>query len=217
MKRIKIASLLLTFVICFTSISALATNDKHGMVTASALNVRSAPNTNSQVLGLLPYGSNLDLIEKINSWYKIAYNNQMAYVCADYIQICEKVTEEQLTSKKAQILETAKKHIGAPYVYGGSSPSGFDCSGFVMYVFSQHGITLPRTSYEQATVGTYVSRENLQPGDIVCFGTSSIGHVGIYVGDGKYIHSPRSGYTVCIDDVDNRTYNKFAYGRRILN
>ena len=217
MKKLKIASLLLTFVICFTSISAFAADGKYGMVTASALNVRSAPNTSSQILGRLPYGTNLDLGEKIDSWYKISYNNQVAYVCADYIQLREKGSTEQFTTKRAQIIATAKQFIGLPYIYGGSTPKGFDCSGFVMYVFAQHGISLPRTSYAQATVGTYVSRQDLQPGDIVCFGTSSIGHVGIYVGDGKYIHSPRTGRSICIEDLDNKYGNKFAYGRRVIN
>lgn len=216
MKNIKFAALVMTLLICISSVSAFAAEGKYGMVTATSLNVRSQPNTNSQILGTLPYGTNIELVEKVNSWYKISFQNKTAYVCSDYIRPTENSSPEQYTSKRTQIIETAKKYIGIPYVYGGSTPSGFDCSGFVMYVYKQCGITLPRTSYAQATVGTYVTRQNLQPGDIVCFGTSSIGHVGIYVGNGKYIHSPRTGRSICIEDIDNRYGNKFAYGRRVI-
>ncbi|MDD6308086.1 MAG: SH3 domain-containing C40 family peptidase [Clostridia bacterium] len=102
-----------------------------------------------------------------------------------------------------QIVSCAKNYIGVPYVWGGSSPSGFDCSGFVQYVYRQFGISLPRTTYSQVAMGRSVSRSELQPGDLVFF--RSAGHVGIYVGNETYIHAPQTGRTISIDNMAGRS------------
>lgn len=121
------------------------------------------------------------------------------------------------SNAKAQaILNTADLYIGVPYKWGGTSPSGFDCSGFVQYVYAQNGISLSRTTYTQCVEGTYVSKANLQPGDLVFFGSaSSPHHVGIYVGDGKYVHAPSTGDYVKYASLEYRS--DFCYGRRIIN
>ncbi|MFZ7130863.1 MAG: NlpC/P60 family protein [Eubacteriales bacterium] len=110
------------------------------------------------------------------------------------------------------IVATAKHYIGTPYRSGGSSPSGFDCSGFTSYVYKQYGINLPRTSGGQGGAGGYVSRSNLRPGDLVVFS----GHVGIYVGNNSFIHSPRPGKSVQISSL-NESYWRSTYrsGRRV--
>ena len=121
------------------------------------------------------------------------------------------------TSSKAQaILDTAAQYLGVPYLWGGTTPSGFDCSGFVQYVFKQNGINLTRTTYTQwDNDGVYVSRSELQPGDLVYFGSSSAPHhVGIYVGNGQYIHSPRTGDVVKYASLDSRS--DFCGGKRVL-
>ncbi|GAA0735196.1 NlpC/P60 family protein [Clostridium oceanicum] len=106
------------------------------------------------------------------------------------------------------IVSYARKFLGTPYVWGGTSPSGFDCSGFVQYVYKNcAGISLPRTTQAQINVGTPVSRSQLQPGDLVF---PSTGHVGIYVGNGQMIHSPHTGDVVKISSV-----YAFYAGRRI--
>ncbi len=96
------------------------------------------------------------------------------------------------------VLTNAKKYLGLPYLYGGTSPStGFDCSGFTQYVFAKAGISIPRVSYEQAAAGKAVPSSQLRPGDLVAF-YSPVSHVGIYLGDGTFIHSPKTGDVIKI-------------------
>ena len=123
------------------------------------------------------------------------------------------------SSKADQIIATAKKYIGVPYVWGGESPSGFDCSGLVQYVFQVHGIRLNRTTDTQYKHGTYVSKSNLKPGDLVFFQNTyraGISHVGIYIGNGKFIHAS-SSKGVTISDLSSSYYTAHYYGaRRVL-
>ena len=113
----------------------------------------------------------------------------------------------------AQVVQIAMQYIGAPYVWAGESPSGFDCSGLVTYVFRQVGISLPHYAAGQFRCGEPVARADLQPGDLVFFG-SSIHHVGIYVGDGNMIHAPYTGASVRINSMDRSDY---AGARRVYN
>lgn len=108
------------------------------------------------------------------------------------------------------VLAYASNYLGVPYVWGGTNPSGFDCSGFVQYVFAHFGISLPRVSQDQQNVGTYVSRENLQPGDLVFFGDPAH-HVGIYVGNGNMINAPHTGDVIKVQPLNP----DFTYGRRV--
>ncbi len=93
---------------------------------------------------------------------------------------------------------------GAPYAWGGSSPAGFDCSGFTRYVYGKLGIPLAHSSYDQWTSGWRVPRRDLQPGDLVFF--AGLGHVGIYIGDGKFVHAPHTGTVVSIDRLSGSWY-----------
>ena len=217
MKRTTIAALIMTIAVSFGTITAYADNDKIGTVTASGLNVRTEPSTQADILGLLPYGSSVQIHEQVGSWYKIDFMEQVAYIFGDYVAISEKKAQEEILSDRTALTEIAKLYIGTPYSYGGSSPSGFDCSGYVKYVYSKMGIDLPRTSGSQANAGTYVSPDELLPGDIVCFGYGSyIGHVGIYMGDGQFLHAPRRGTTVSYSDINGSYGGPLKYGRRII-
>ena len=109
------------------------------------------------------------------------------------------------------LVNSAKNFLGVPYVWGGTTPRGFDCSGLVQYVCRQNGISVPRVAASQRNVGTYVSRANLQPGDLVFFGNGGrITHVGIYVGNGNMIHAPQTGDVVKISSI-NSSYRVARY------
>ena len=117
----------------------------------------------------------------------------------------------------AAILAEAKKYLGTPYVFGGASPSGFDCSGFVYYVLKQLGFSPYRTPADQYKQGTSVSKDQLKPGDIVFFANtyaSGISHVGIYAGNGQFIHAPNSRSTVSYSDLTSGYWANHYYGAR---
>jgi cell wall-associated NlpC family hydrolase len=113
-----------------------------------------------------------------------------------------------------RIVAYAKRFRGTRYVYGGTSPrSGFDCSGFVRFVYAHFGIALPHSSYGDFDRGRRVSRSSLRPGDLVFF--DSVGHVGIYVGNGRFIHAPHSGSRVRIEQLGGWYSSRFVGARRI--
>ncbi len=119
------------------------------------------------------------------------------------------------TASGNQIVETAKKYLGVPYVWGGTTPSGFDCSGFVYYVLRSCGISASRTLATMYKQGAQVDKAQLQPGDVVFFQNtykSGISHVGIYVGDGQFIHSPHSGEVVSFANLYSDYYVNHYYG-----
>ncbi|PGP12006.1 peptidase [Bacillus cereus] len=125
------------------------------------------------------------------------------------------------SSKAEAIISTAKKYLGVPYVWGGTSPSGFDCSGFVYYVFRQHGINnLPRVSYDMFNVGTSVNKSDLRAGDLVYFKNTyreGISHVGIYIGDGQFIQASSGDEKVKISNLSGSYYiQHYAGAKRVF-
>jgi peptidoglycan DL-endopeptidase CwlO len=111
------------------------------------------------------------------------------------------------------VVGIAMQYLGVPYRWGGSSPSGFDCSGFVMYVYSKVGVSLPHNAAMQYSYGSPVSYANLAPGDIVFF--NGLGHNGIYIGGGQFIHSPHTGDVVKISSMSGWYSSTFVGGRRL--
>jgi cell wall-associated NlpC family hydrolase len=127
-------------------------------------------------------------------------------------------TTRKLASAKAamsqRVVAYAKRFIGVRYVYGGSSPrSGFDCSGFVRYVYAHFGVSLPHSSYAQFGDGRRVARRSLRPGDLVFF--DGVGHVGLYVGNGRFIHAPHSGTRVQVTSLAGWYSSRFSGARRL--
>jgi cell wall-associated NlpC family hydrolase len=118
-------------------------------------------------------------------------------------------------SRYGGVVGIAMGYLGVPYQWGGASPStGFDCSGFVMYVFAKVGMSLPHSSYAQYGYGVPVSRDQLQPGDLVFF--DGLGHVGIYIGGGEFIHAPHTGDVVKISSISGWYADTYVGARRIL-
>jgi cell wall-associated NlpC family hydrolase len=115
-------------------------------------------------------------------------------------------------SQYGGVVGIAMQYLGTPYVYGGASPGGFDCSGFVAYVYGQIGVSLPHYSGAQYGYGTAVPRDQLQPGDLVFF--DGLGHVGIYIGGGQFIHAPHTGDVVKISSLGESWYASTYVGAR---
>lgn len=227
MKKLIISLCAALFTASLLTISAFAANNQ-GVVIADVLNVRSQPQIADNVVGALYNGQKVDILANDGAWYQINYNSIPAYVHSDYILIrsAELTSRDGNNAEKRgtigeEVVEFAKQYIGTPYVYGGSSPSGFDCSGFVYYVYKNFGVTLNRVAADQSKNGYVVDRSELMPGDILLFSRTLDGyitHVGIYVGDNQFIHSPQTGKSVEIVSLSSGYYNYGYVGaRRIFN
>jgi len=116
-------------------------------------------------------------------------------------------------SAHGQAVAIAMQYLGTPYVWGGASPGGFDCSGLVMYVYGQLGVSLPHNAAMQYGVGVAVPRSALEPGDLVFF--DGLGHVGIYVGNGAFIHAPHTGDVVRVSSLSGYYSSAFVGARRV--
>lgn len=189
----------------------------YGRVNSDGVNVRSDASTDSSVLATIEEDAIVTVNGLVDGWYDVTceYGTE-GYIRSDFLDLTESSTSN------SDIAATAKQYLGTGYVYGGASPRGFDCSGFTMYVYSQHGYSLPHsaTSQWQSGLGTRVySISELQPGDLVFFNDPSrnagkaCSHAGIYTGDGQFIHSSssRSG-GVIVSSLTSGYYNTYFVG-----
>ncbi len=191
-----------------------------GTVTASSLNVRSGPSSIHNIIHRLYRGNKIRVIGVSGGWCRIRLSDgRIGWVSASYISETSEMTQQQKIDK---VVKTAKSLLGMPYVYAGKSPSdgGFDCSGLTYYCFAQVGYTLNRISYQQATQGIYVANANKKAGDLIFYsidGTGRVDHVGIYIGNGQMIHSPKPGDTVKIANIDVEYWKqRYISTRRII-
>ena len=189
----------------------------YGRVNSDGVNVRSDASTDSSVLATIEEDAIVTVNGLVDGWYDVTceYGTE-GYIRSDFLDLTES------SSSNSDIAATAKQYLGTGYVYGGASPRGFDCSGFTMYVYSQHGYSLPHsaTSQWQSGLGPRVySISELQPGDLVFFNDPSrnagkaCSHAGIYTGDGQFIHSSssRSG-GVIVSSLTSGYYNTYFLG-----
>lgn len=176
---------------------------KSGLVLKAAI-LRTGPSTTKgeRIATLYP-GKELRILDTQWGWHKVKTQSGTVGWVAEYlVKPSNNLPSWYAASAapKADVVNTAMQHLGARYRYGGSSRGGFDCSGFTRYVYSRHGVSLPHNSAAQFSKGTPVKKSDLVKGDLVFFsrGSLRVGHVGVYVGDGKFVHAsnPRGGVKV---------------------
>lgn len=189
-----------------------------GWVDGSDVRMRAAAGTDSEIVRVTTYGESVEILGVDGEWYKVSAGGQTGYIRGDYVSFTEPDPSQAPASSSIgeQIVAFAKQFLGTPYVWAGSSPSGFDCSGFVSYVFKNFGYTVNRTAASMYTNGVAVDKSELQIGDAVFFASSSesIGHVGIYIGDGEFIHSSSGCGYVTISGLDESYYSRMYVGAR---
>lgn len=203
----------------------------YGLVKASGgtLNVRTGPGTDYTHIFTLNDGDVVNIIGIDSGWYKITYNGMNGYVSSDYMVTCKDSAGSRgdgtVTTVSSglgqQVVDYAAQFLGTPYVWGGNGPSSFDCSGFTKYVYSHFGYTLNRTASSQLNNGEAVARGEWQPGDLVFFYngrvSTPVSHVGIYVGNGQFIHASTNSYAVQYDSLYSNYYSSaYVYARRIF-
>lgn len=194
--------------------------DKHMMVTSNGLNIRSSWSTNAAILGTVSYGTDLTVTGLCeNGWVQVLYKGQIAYVSGEHVTDYQQV-DQNASQSAVEIANFAMTFVGYPYVYGAEHPDyGFDCSGLVYYCFGQYGHNLKRTADDQMdNDGVAVSRDSLQVGDLVFFGSGSYAnHVGIYIGNENFVHAANPSSGVRVSSM-NETYYATRYlgARRVI-
>ena len=191
----------------------------YGRANADGVNVRSSASTDGEVLASVNSGTIVTVTGLVDGWYSVTcqYGTE-GYIRSDFVDL----TASSISSSNSSIISFAKQYLGTRYSYGGASPSGFDCSGFTMYVYKQFGYSLPHTATGQwqSGIGTKVySIGALQAGDLVFFNDPSrnagkaCSHAGIYIGGGQFIHSSSSKSNgVIISDLTSGYYNTYFVG-----
>ena len=207
-------------------------------ITTSVLNMRSGPGTENSIVTKLYEGSVAKIIGINNAWFKVQYGGETGYISPDYVSVVpykstvaasapvavssSSGTATAASGTRQQIIDYAAQFLGCKYVYGGNTPSGFDCSGYVKYVFKHFGVELTRTSASQYSTSVRIKKSELKIGDLVFFsqtaGSSKVGHVGIYVGGGQFIHAAAPGKGVRYDSLNSSYYSSHYIGSgRVLS
>jgi cell wall-associated NlpC family hydrolase len=220
-----------------------------GRVTGSVVNVRSGAGTGYSMRFQLMENAAVTVTGVHDGWFKINFGTREGYIHPGFLTLVKPTVAAAPASGNssssnnnstgssvaaavppsadglssgAKVVEKARQYLGVRYVYGGSSPNGFDCSGFTHYVYRQMGRTIGRGATSQLNNGTQVARGDLIPGDLVFFRDtnrvrSGASHVGIYVGGNQFIHSPRPGRSVSIETMASGYYNRwYLTARRIF-
>ena len=201
------------------------------------VNLREQPSKESEAITSLTKATEVTVFAKDGEWSKVRVNGKEGYIKTSLLSDTKpetttsrsldqerqpvetdateeaQVASQPVSAAAGDVCSYAKQFLGCNYVYGGTSPSGFDCSGFTQYVYRNFGVDLNRTAEAQASNGTYVPKSELQAGDLLIF----THHAGIYLGDGTFIHAANSGTGVVITDLDESYYvRNYITARRVL-
>ena len=221
----------------------------YGSINPYLCNMRSGPGTDYDIVSQASSGDKVFIFGFNCGWYKVKYDGDIGYIRSDLVTLTEvpyanhggsntyggssdsssssdsddsdDYSDSSSGSLGEQIAATAQKYIGCAYVFGGTSPSGFDCSGFAQYVCAQYGISIYRTADMQLNNGYSVSYDNLQPGDLVFFArtyetSSAASHVGIYIGGGQFVHAANSSSGVNVSYLSEDYYaSRYVGARRV--
>jgi uncharacterized protein YgiM (DUF1202 family) len=186
-----------------------------GTLDGSDIIMRSAPDISGDVIGTYAAGTVMSVIGINNGWYKVEYNGCTGYIRSDLINI---TAGSSPSSIKEQLAAFAQQFVGYNYVYGAASPKvGFDCSGLTSYVYNKFGYAISRTaSMQYKNNGVRVSKEDLQPGDLVFFSRNgkTVSHVGLYIGDGKFVNASTSSVGVIISSLNSAYYQRVWFGAK---
>ena len=189
---------------------------KETVYATAGVNIRAKASADADKIGTLAAGGSITRTGKTSSgWSRVDYNGQTGYIKSDYLTTTKPTVTSNTTASSTssssslgqQIADFAVQYVGYPYVYGGNSlTNGVDCSGFTQQVYLHFGYSIPRRASIQATVGTSVAISDLQPGDLVFYGDSEgVGHVVIYIGNGKVVHASTPSKGIIISDLYYRT------------
>lgn len=192
-----------------------------GKVTGSDVRFRAGASLSSAILGSVNTGDELTVTGVSGEWLRVKNSAGCeGYIHSTYVDCATGYVPAAGVSLGEQVVATAKQYLGCPYVWAGMSPSGFDCSGFVNYVYKLYGYSMNRVAQDiYSKDGTPVDKNSLQPGDLVFFGwgASSVSHVGMYVGNGDFIHASSSSTGVIISSLSETYYtNRYVGAKRIL-
>lgn len=195
-------------------------------VTTTTLKVRQNPSLDAEVMTLIPAGEELEVLEDTGEWVKVSVDGEEGYISKEFVSISSELDKavtltelqygEGVSNVRVDLVQFAKQFVGNRYVWGGTSlTKGADCSGFVLSVFGNYGVSLPHSSKAQAGYGTKISASEAKPGDLFFYGNgSSISHVAIYIGNGQVVHasSARTGIK-----ISNAFYRNPITVRSLLN
>ena len=219
------------------------TGASNAVVTGDLVRFRSTPG--GEILGSFRSGTRIYVNALSGAWYEVNCDGTVGYIHSSYATLDSETqapaaggeetpaapaptpeptpapTPVYVPANSAggqQIVDTAMQFQGVPYVWGGTSPQGFDCSGLVYYTYQLCGYSINRVAQSIYTgTGTAVGRDQLAPGDIICFGNSSyVWHVGIYIGNNQFIHAPNTGSVVRVESLSGTYANNFVCAKRVV-
>lgn len=194
-------------------------------VDAAQVNLYQGASTSTSAMRQLTSGEKVSVIGFSTGWYKVRVDGAIGYIRSDLLTLCEKPRGNfgaslsslsdaetiqpfpETESVGQQLAAYAQTFVGYPYVYGGKDPSGFDCSGFMQYLYAHFGYRISRTATTQLGDGYRVSLDEIQPGDIIYFGYgSTVTHVGMYIGNDRFVHAENPSTGVVITPLSTSTY-----------
>lgn len=184
--------------------------------TTETLRVREQPNTECEILALMPEGEEVEVLEDQGEWLKVSVDSEEGYVKGEYVSVSNELNKamtmtevrygQGVSDVKVDLVSYACQFVGNPYVWGGTSlTNGADCSGFTLSVYAKYGIYLPHSSAAQANYGRRINPSEAQPGDLFFYGGGRISHVAIYIGNGQIVHASTSRTGIKISNAYYRS------------